>query len=290
MQNKTNNTLSRNLYIVMITCLGVLSCLLFALFFLVGKDSGPLSDLFKPKEKPVSQTDPVKEIPQLEDADLLSELAKARSMFDSAYLVTLTEDGDLPEGFVVPEQNSDGTNSLSLNPTMWLELNAKIQFERFLNDAAAAGFDKCMVLSAFKTVSRITETYNELLQENLTAGQTREEAEANANRNGLTSKEFATGLLIALTESKSMTASEFMATDFYQYIRDNIHKYGFVQRFPADKKAITGFEENPFIYRYVGSVESAAYMFDNKLTLEEYGDYLKTRIAYLEQKIAAKQS
>lgn len=56
---------------------------------------------------------------------------------------------------------------------------------------------------------------------------------------------------------------------FYNWLKDNAHKYGFVKRYPDDKTDITGISNEPWHYRYVGE-EVAEIMFRENLCLEEY--------------------
>ena len=46
------------------------------------------------------------------------------------------------------------------------------------------------------------------------------------------------------------------------------HKYGFILRYPKDKTEITGYEYEPWHFRFVG-LELAKKIYDTKLTLEE---------------------
>lgn len=54
-----------------------------------------------------------------------------------------------------------------------------------------------------------------------------------------------------------------------KWIHENAHTYGFILRYPEDKKDITGYNYEPWHLRYVG-VEHAKYIYENNLTLEEY--------------------
>lgn len=58
----------------------------------------------------------------------------------------------------------------------------------------------------------------------------------------------------------------------YKWLIDNMHKYGFIQRFPEGKESITGFKYSPWHLRYVG-VDAATYIHNNNITLEEYYGY-----------------
>lgn len=56
---------------------------------------------------------------------------------------------------------------------------------------------------------------------------------------------------------------------FYEWLKDNAHKYGFIKRYPEDKVEITGISNERWHYRYVGK-EVAKIMYEENLCLEEY--------------------
>lgn len=62
---------------------------------------------------------------------------------------------------------------------------------------------------------------------------------------------------------------DFGQTTQGRWLRDNAHKYGFIQRYPSGKEPITGFYSNDRIFRYVG-VKAATDIFENNITFEEY--------------------
>ena len=59
------------------------------------------------------------------------------------------------------------------------------------------------------------------------------------------------------------------AEDVYSWLAKNAHKYGFINRYPADKTEITGIIYEPWHYRYVGK-SAAAEMYEKGICLEEY--------------------
>lgn len=79
--------------------------------------------------------------------------------------------------------------------------------------------------------------------------------------------EHQTGLCFDVTAMNSGDGFEY--TEQYKWLRANAHKYGFIQRYPANKSAITGIAHEPWHYRYVG-VDAAEYIYRNSITLEEY--------------------
>lgn len=62
---------------------------------------------------------------------------------------------------------------------------------------------------------------------------------------------------------------------YNNWLDDNAYKYGFIQRFPDDKKNITGYSKKNY-YRYVGK-EIAKFIHDNNISYEEYYAYFIDR-------------
>lgn len=83
--------------------------------------------------------------------------------------------------------------------------------------------------------------------------------------------EHQTGLTLDIVSYNSNMDS-FEDTDEYIWLKDNSYKYGFILRYPLDKEDITGYDFEPWHYRYVG-VEVASYIHQNNITFDEYYAY-----------------
>lgn len=53
------------------------------------------------------------------------------------------------------------------------------------------------------------------------------------------------------------------------WLRDNAHRFGFILRYPEDKTDVTGYNYEPWHFRYVGR-ETAGVIHENNWTLEEF--------------------
>ena len=78
--------------------------------------------------------------------------------------------------------------------------------------------------------------------------------------------EHQTGLAFDVTVE---TGDGFESTPQYAWLTQHAHEYGFIQRYPANKSAITGISYEPWHYRYVG-VDAATRMWQSGQTLEEF--------------------
>lgn len=59
-----------------------------------------------------------------------------------------------------------------------------------------------------------------------------------------------------------------MDSKFFDWLDANCAQYGFIKRYPSNKKSITGWDE-PWHYRYVGK-EAAEFIMKNNMCLEEF--------------------
>lgn len=78
--------------------------------------------------------------------------------------------------------------------------------------------------------------------------------------------EHQTGLAFDVTTE---TNSGFESTPQYAWLCENAHKYGFIQRYPANKSDETGISYEPWHYRYVGE-EAATRIHKSDMTLEAF--------------------
>ncbi len=72
----------------------------------------------------------------------------------------------------------------------------------------------------------------------------------------------------AKSANLSLTES-FGETNEGKWLAANAHKYGFILRYPKGKETITGYQYEPWHFRYVG-VDAAQTIFEKNITLEEY--------------------
>jgi len=79
------------------------------------------------------------------------------------------------------------------------------------------------------------------------------------------------GLAVDLTKYNSLL-KDFEATNEFTWLQANAYKYGFILRYPKDKKYLTGFDYEPWHYRYVG-LEAAETIHNENITFDEYYAY-----------------
>ena len=72
------------------------------------------------------------------------------------------------------------------------------------------------------------------------------------------------GLSVDINADQTKCSSEKV----YSWLDNNAYKYGFIKRYPSSKSYITGINNEPWHYRYVG--KEAATIKNQNLCLEEY--------------------
>ena len=142
----------------------------------------------------------------------------------------------------------------------------KIVYEQFIkmkNDMKRHKYD-IDIMSAYRDYSYQEKIYNKLILEKGFNYAFRYIAPPGAS-------EHQTGLAIDVCvykDGKCYIEHETDDMEEIKWLHDNCHKYGFILRYPMDKENITGYNYESWHFRYVGGV--ANYLFNNKLTLEEY--------------------
>ena len=67
-----------------------------------------------------------------------------------------------------------------------------------------------------------------------------------------------------------------MTDDDYEWMKNNSYKYGFIIRYPKGSSEITGYKEEPWHIRYIGT-QHATKVHDLNITYDEYYDLYLTK-------------
>lgn len=87
--------------------------------------------------------------------------------------------------------------------------------------------------------------------------------------------EHQTGLAMDIATYNSIL-DDFEQTEEFKWLQKNAHKYGFILRYPKDKENITGYQYEPWHYRYVG-IKVAKEIYNANITFDEYYAYYLAR-------------
>ncbi|MBR1845668.1 MAG: M15 family metallopeptidase, partial [Oscillospiraceae bacterium] len=143
--------------------------------------------------------------------------------------------------------------------------------ERMLEDCRAAGFQP-VVCSAYRGREGQQALFEEKVQELMGQGQSREEAEDLAARTVARpgTSEHELGLAVDLVDlDYQLLDKEQENTPTQRWLMANAWRYGFILRYPPDTRELTGYDYEPWHYRYVGDAP-AEQIHLLGLTLEDY--------------------
>ncbi len=136
-------------------------------------------------------------------------------------------------------------------------------YQEMLADAKAVGLSDFLIYSAYRSYDTQTRLYNNYVSQD---GQ--EEADTYSARPGYS--EHQTGLALDL---RVRYTDYFETTDEFSWLKQNAHKYGFILRYNLGEEYITGYQYEPWHFRYCG-VDCATYIYENNLDFEEYYEYV----------------
>ncbi|WP_105994359.1 D-alanyl-D-alanine carboxypeptidase family protein [Staphylococcus simulans] len=143
---------------------------------------------------------------------------------------------------------------------------ARQQLDRMMKDANKQGLD-VVFRSGFRSYQEQEGLYNNYVKRD---GKTA--ADQYSARPG--HSEHQTGLAFDVGTSTGGTdfLDAFGKTPEGKWLAKHAHEYGFILRYPKGKEQMTGYQYEPWHFRYVGK-KTAKAIYDKQLTLEEYLDY-----------------
>ena len=148
-------------------------------------------------------------------------------------------------------------------------VNKKVleQFNLMKLDAYKLGHN-IDIMSGYRDYMYQDKIYNKLLRDKGFAYTFRSVAKPGCS-------EHQTGLAIDICiyrSDKCFIEHEVEDTDEIKWVIDNCYKYGFILRYPRGREDRTGYNYEPWHFRYVGQI--AEYLYSNNMLLE---DFISTR-------------
>ena len=183
-------------------------------------------------------------------------------------LILVNKDNPIPEGYTV--------NTVKIEDRWEVDNRIKEAAEQMLKDARKEGLDP-IICSAYRTSQYQKNLFNKKIQEYRKKGYSQEKAKEQASLwvtiPGTSEHEIGLSLDI-VGRSYQILDEKQEKTKIQKWLMEHCTEYGFVLRYPTDKKDITKINYEPRHYRYVG-VENAKFMKEKEICLEEYIEYLK---------------
>lgn len=215
------------------------------------------------------QEEKQKQINQLEEENenLSKEVDSREQKLDVAslpwYLTLVNEDYPMEENYEPTLKKVQGD----------YQVDARIvkPLKKMIQDAEKEGVN-LVVCSAYRSVRRQKQVFNESMQDRLDQGMNYWDAYQDTALSVALpgSSEHSLGLAVDLVSNQYTGLDEEQAkTKEAKWLKKNCHKYGFILRYPSEKTKETGIVYEPWHYRYVG-IEDATKIMEQNVTLETY--------------------
>jgi len=157
-----------------------------------------------------------------------------------------------------------------------VDIRIESAITQMLADARKEGLEP-FICSSYRPSETQQKLYNRKVNQYRKLGYTKEHAEIEAS-NWVAiprTSEHEVGLALDIvSKSYQVLDKKQEETEVQKWLIEHCTDYGFVLRYPTDKKEITMINYEPWHYRYVG-VENAKFMKEKDFCLEEYIEYLK---------------
>jgi len=185
-------------------------------------------------------------------------------------LVLVNEANPLPEDYEV--------RLVTYRNLLQIDERVRDPLNRMLDAARARGLS-IVVASAYRSVERQQELFNDKVDRLMATGMKEEKALLEAAKEVAKpgASEHHLGLAVDLVANSNQRLDKSQSeTAENQWLRENCQEYGFILRYPADKSKITGVAYEPWHFRYVG-IDASRKITEQQMCLEEYLDSLRAR-------------
>ena len=147
-----------------------------------------------------------------------------------------------------------------------IDRSCKDALQQMLNDCRAAGYG-CWINNTYRSIETQQELWDERMAMWMSQGASYDEALALVGESVAVpgGSEHNLGLAADINGSEGV----------YDWLEENCQEYGFIMRYPDEKKELTGIIYEPWHYRYVGT-ELAQELTQLGLCMEEYMQMLTT--------------
>lgn len=164
----------------------------------------------------------------------------------------------LPDDFIPPELVSvSRKHSPSDGRSYLMDREAYSKFTEMYDAARKEGLT-LRIVSSYRTFEYQDNLFNSYVRRNGTAYAEKYSAHPKYS-------EHHTGLAIDINS----VYTTFEKSKEYKWLKENAHKFGFIERYKKGQEYITGYSYEPWHYRYVG-IDAAKVIFEQDITFEEY--------------------
>lgn len=196
------------------------------------------------------------------------EIEKIESEITDWNLILVNKNNTVPDNYEFKREK--------IEEKFEIDSRVKNDLEKMLADARKAGL-KPIICSAYRTNDYQETLYNKKVSDYLSYGYSKERAKKEASYwvtiPGTSEHEIGLAVDIVSEEYQKLDKKQ-ENTKIQKWLMEHCYEYGFILRYPTEKKQLTKINYEPWHYRYVGE-KDAIIIKEKGLCLEEYIDYLQ---------------
>ena len=152
-----------------------------------------------------------------------------------------------------------------------IDRRAYDSLQKMMDDARVKGWNP-LICSSYRTTAYQQKLFDNRVERMINQGMSEKEAIKDTEKwiaiAGTSEHETGLAVDIVTLENQNLDSSQ-LDSECQKWLMAHCYDYGFILRYPKDKKEITGIDFEPWHYRYVG-YDIAQYIKKNGICLEEY--------------------
>lgn len=206
-----------------------------------------------------------------------NEIERLDSILNNPYLILINKENKLDENYVPNNLKVSEAKFLDYVQDNNLESKTSDAAKKMFEDAAKDGISLVGV-SGYRSYDIQKGLYNTRIEQKGEARTKAYTAEPGAS-------EHQSGLALDILCDDYQTLDEgFENTDAFRWLTNNCYKYSFILRYLKGKEDITGYNYEPWHFRYIGNEEIAEDIMNRGLAFEEYINEIRNKIKVLKDK------
>lgn len=199
------------------------------------------------------------------------EIGRLEEILNNPFFILVNKDNKLSEDYV--------PNNLKLSEIKFLDYIETRDLESTTADALKEMFDAALEDGVTLLGASGYRSYNiqKSLYDSRVASMGEERTSLYTAQPG--ASEHQTGLAIDILSSDYQNLDDgFENSKGFEWLINNCYKYGFILRYLEGKEDITGYNYEPWHFRYIGNVEIAKDIMERGIVFEEYINELNNKI------------
>ena len=204
------------------------------------------------------------------------EIERLENILNNQYFILINKDNKLAEDYVPKNLKKPEARFLDYVQDNNLENDTADATKKMFEAAKQEGI-LLVGVSGYRSYSIQKGLYDTRVEKNGEEKTRAYTAEPGAS-------EHQSGLAIDILCDEYQTLDEgFENTDAFRWLTENCYKYGFILRYLKGKEDITGYNYEPWHFRYIGNKEVAEDIMNRGLAFEEYINEVENKIENLKK-------